>query len=324
MTTAQAVKTVSDVIRRKHLALNTEQTYCGWLKRYCNYLQTLPPHLSSELKLERFLTALALNHATASTQNQAFNALLFFYKEAMGVELNDVQALRARSPTQLRHAPEREDTLLLIKTVQAGGDFATSLVVRLLYGCGLRVTEPLNLRIKDVKLDSMQLIIRAAKGGKDRVVALPCSALEDLRQQIESARAIWNRDQFSQVPLALPHQLAAKYPKAQFDWNWAWLFPARQPCVDPRNGKLVRWRFHEANIQRAIRKACAKTGLSILPHELRHAYATHCLNRGANPRAIQQVMGHKSLETTMSYLHAEALSVANPWIDEVKRFPSSV
>jgi site-specific recombinase XerD len=138
MTTAQAVKTLSAVIRRKHLALNTEQIYCGWLKRYCNDLQTLPPHLPSELKLERFLTALAQNHVSASTQNQAFNAILFFYKEAMGVQLKNIQALRARRPSQLRRAPDREDTLLLIKTAQAGGDFATSLVVRLLYGCGLQ------------------------------------------------------------------------------------------------------------------------------------------------------------------------------------------
>ena len=132
------------------------------------------------------------------------------------------------------------------------------------------------------------------------------------RQQVESARVVWKRDQLSQVPLALPHQLAVKYPQAQFDWNWAWLFPAPQPCVEPRTGKLVRWRWHEVNIQRAIRKAGRKIGLLILPHELRHAYATHCLNRGANPRAIQEVMGHKSLETTMGYLHAEALGVVSP------------
>ena len=112
--------------------------------------------------------------------------------------------------------------------------------------------------------------------------------------------------------MALPHQLAAKYPRAAFEWNWAWLFPAAQPCRDPRTGQPVRWRLHEVNLQRAIRQASVKTGVCILPHELRHAYATHCLNRGSNPRAIQEVMGHKSLETTMGYLHAEALSVASP------------
>jgi integrase len=123
---------------------------------------------------------------------------------------------------------------------------------------------------------------------------------------------VWRRDQQDQVPVALPHQLARKYPAAQFDWHWAWLFPANKSCLDQRTGKLVRWRLHEAQVQRAVRTACQKAGLFILPHELRHAYATHCLNRGANPRAIQSAMGHQSLETTMGYLHAEALSVASP------------
>ena len=169
------------------------------------------------------------------------------------MELKNIQSLRARRPQLVRHAPTREETLRLLKTVEAEADFATNLAVRLLYGCGLRVTEPLNLRIKDVALDSAQFTIRAAKGAKDRVVAIPCSALEDLRAQIESARVIWKRDQSNQCPVALPHQLAVKYPPAAFEWNWAWLFPASQPCADPRSGKRVRWRWHEVKLQRAVR-----------------------------------------------------------------------
>ena len=312
MNTEKAVARLTEVIRRKHLALATERSYCAWLRRYCDNLKKFPTQLSSEQKLERFLNALAQGNVAASTQNQAFNAIIFFYQEALGVELKNVRALRARRPAQIRRAPSPTDTWRLIKTIQADSDFATSLAVRLLYGCGLRVCEPLNLRIKDVNAEAAQLIIRAGKGGKDRMVAIPCSALEDMREQIESARVMWKRDQQDRVPVALPHQLAAKYPAAQFDWHWAWLFPAKNSCFDPRTRKLVRWRLHEANLQRAVRKACQKTGLFILPHELRHAYATHCLNRGANPRAIQEAMGHQSLETTMGYLHAESLSVASP------------
>jgi integron integrase len=312
MNTEKAVARLTEVIRRKHLTLATERSYCAWLRRYCDSLKGLPAHLSSEQKLERFLNALAQENVAASTQNQAFNAIIFFYKEALGVELKNVQALRARRPAQIRRAPTPTDTWQLIKTIQAESDFATSLAVRLLYGCGLRVCEPLSLRIKDVNVEAAQLIIRAAKGGKDRMVAIPCSALEDMREQIESARVVWKRDQQDRVPVALPHQLAVKYPAAQFEWHWAWLFPANNSCLDPRTNKLVRWRLHEANLQRAVRKACQKAGLFILPHELRHAYATHCLDRGANPRAIQEAMGHQSLETTMGYLHAEALSVASP------------
>ena len=138
MTTEQAVQKLTDVIRRKHLALNTEHSYRAWLKRYCDFVPQLPAGLSSEQKLERFLTALAKDDVSASTQNQAFNAIIFFYQAALGVELKNIQALRARRPKQVRRAPTREETLRLIQTVVAGKDFVASLVVRLLYGCGLR------------------------------------------------------------------------------------------------------------------------------------------------------------------------------------------
>jgi integron integrase len=312
MNAEKAVVRLTEVIRRKHLALATERSYCAWLRRYCDYLKGLPAHLSSEQKLEQFLNTLARENVAASTQNQAFNALIFFYKEALGVELKNVQAFRARRPAQIRHAPTLAHTRQLLNSIQSHSDFAISLAVRLLYGCGLRVSEPLNLRIKDVNLEAAQLVIRAAKGGTDRIVAIPCSALEDLREQVESARAVWRRDQRDRLPVVLPNQLAKKYPAAQFDWNWAWLFPASKCCIRPRTGERVRWRLHEANLQRAVRTACLKVGVFILPHELRHAYATHCLNRGANPRAIQEAMGHKSLETTLGYLHAESLSVVSP------------
>jgi integron integrase len=312
MNVAQAVQRLTDVIRRKHLSLNTEQSYCAWLKRYCAYLKKLPPHLPSEQKLERFLTALARNDVAASTQNQAFNAIIFFYKEAAGTELKNVQGLRAKRPQQVRRAPGREETMRLIKAVEADAQPGVSLAVRLLYGCGLRVTEPLNLRVRDVNLEALELTIRGAKGGKDRRVSVPKSVVGTLREQMERARAVWKRDQNDRVPVALPHQLAAKYPKASFDWSWAWVFPANEHCIHPRTKKPVRWRLHEVNIQRAIRKSCGKAKASVLPHELRHAYATHCLDRGANPRAIQELMGHKSLETTMAYLHVQTSSILSP------------
>ncbi|GDY23114.1 integron integrase [Verrucomicrobiota bacterium] len=315
MNVRQAVEKLSDVVRRKHLSLSTEQSYCGWLKRYCTFIQGLPSPLPSEQKLERFLTELAREGVAASTQNQAFNAIIFFYKEVAGQELKNIQGLRARRPEQVRSAPSREDTARLLKAVQAGEKPDVSLAVRLLYGCGLRVTEPLNLRVKDVQLEGMQLVIRAAKGGKDRVVPIPGAVVGDLRGQLETARAVWTRDQHNEIPVALPHLLAAKYPQAQFDWNWAWVFPARDCRLDPRSKQRVRWRLHEVNVQRAVRNACRKIKVSMVPHELRHAYATHCLNRGANPRAIQEVMGHKSLETTMAYLHGEALGVRSPLDD---------
>lgn len=182
----------------------------------------------------------------------------------------------------------------------------------MLYACGLRISEPLNLRIKDVNLKRPSLCIRGAKGGNDRVVPLPVSLIPELAQQMQFAREILRRDKQNGTPLMLPHRLARKYPEYRFSWGWAWLFPARHPCRDPITGAIVRFRMHEANVQRAVRHARRKLGISVLPHELRHGYATHCLERGINPRAIQQVMGHKSLETTMGYLHTESLGVTSP------------
>jgi integrase len=268
MNATQALQALADVVRRKHFSLSTEQSYCSWLKRFCAFIKTLPAPLSSEQKLERFLTALARKGVAASTQNQAFNAIIFFYKEVVGCELKNIQSLRARRPQQLRSAPSQDDTARLIKAVQDGEKADVSLAIRLLYGCGLRVTEPLNLRVKDVQLEEMQLIIRAAKGGKDRMVSLPCSLAEDFRDQINTARAVWGRDHHNQIPVALPHLLAAKYPQAHFDWSWAWVFPARDASVDPRSKNLVRWRLHEVNVQRAVRHACRKIGVSNLPQSL--------------------------------------------------------
>jgi integrase len=133
---------------------------------------------------------------------------------------------------------------------------------------------------------------------------------------------MWERDKQNRIPLMLPGSLARKYPEFQFNWMWAWLFPAHNTCRHPRTGVFVRYRMHEANVQRAVKYARRELGLSVLPHELRHGYATHCLERGANPRAIQQAMGHKSLETTMGYLHADSLSVRSPLeILEAARVP---
>ena len=130
--------------------------------------------------------------------------------------------------------------------------------------------------------------------------------------QIEFARAVWWQDRQNHIPLTLPYQLARKYPEYQFAWPWAWLFPAHQTCFHPHTRVEIRYRMHETHVQRAVKEARRKLGISVLPHELRHGYATHCMERGVSPRAIQMAMGHSSLETTMGYLHGESLSVQSP------------
>ena len=313
MKSTQALDRLRQVIRRQHKALATEDCYVFWVRRYINALRGLPGELPSEKKLEIFLTGLALrDNVSASTQNQAFNAVLFFYRQVLAQPLGNVNALRAKRPVHERHAPSLADTHALLSTVRDAGGYPNKLIVRMLYGCGLRVSEPLNLRIKDIDLERATLCIRGAKGGNDRVVRLPGTLVPELKQQLRAARLVWQLDKENGTPLMLPHRLATKYPEYQFSWRWAWVFPAHFPCCDPRSNKLVRYRMHQGNVQRAVKYARRKLGISVLPHELRHGYATHCLERGTSPRAIQQAMGHKSLETTMGYLHAEALSVCSP------------
>lgn len=312
MNAKQADELLRNMVRLKHYSLSTEKSYADWLCRFMRYVVKLSHGLSSEKKLEAFLSSLARDEVSASTQNQAFNALLFFYRDCLGQKLEGINALRAKREASIRRAPAVDEVRRLLADIRDDGAYPVRLVVKLIYGCGLRITEPLSLRVRDVEMAKSQLIIRRAKGGKDRLVALPCSLSREIESQLAAARVIWQRDVAAQVPIKLPSRMEKKYPRAQWSWNWAWLFPQNAPCRDPRGAGMVRWHQLESTVQLAVRSACRRLGLEILPHELRHAYATHCLNGGQNPRAIQQAMGHKSLDTTMGYLHAEALSVRSP------------
>lgn len=299
-------------MRRQHKAIATERTYVHWLSRFMPALYQMPSGLASEQKIERFLTELAMRDVSASTQNQAFNAILFFYRDVLGVQLKNIDALRATRPDRIRHAPSRQDTFALLNAIKDTDGYPSNLVVRLLYGCGLRVSEPIALRIKDVDFERGRLSIIGAKGAKDRMVRLPCSEMPRLKEQIEYARSVARKDRSAKLPIQLPHQLARKYPELQFDANWAWVFPLRHPCKDPRDGRIVRWHMLPDTIQRAVKRARRELGIMVTPHSLRHAYATHCLDRGTNMKALQESMGHKFIETTAGYCHAEALSVLSP------------
>lgn len=308
----EAIEKTRAVIRRQHKAVSTEEAYLHWLRRYIRALHQMPNELASERKLERFLNDLALANVSASTQNQAFNAICYFYKDVLSQPLKQIDALRASRPEQIRRAPTLYETRELLHSVRDVGGYPTNLIARMLYGCGLRVSEPLNLRIKDIQFDEGKLFIMGAKGRKDRVVALPCSLAGEIKEQIQYARMIWKRDAQNKIPLEIPHLLGRKYPEFQFAWSWAWLLPAKYPCRHPRTGQIVRYRMHEANVQRAIKEARRKLGVMVLPHELRHAYATHNLDRGVNIKALQEAMGHVQVETTIGYCHANALSVPSP------------
>lgn len=314
-TKEQVLSVMRSKMRLQHLALRTEEAYLHWVGRYFDFAQGMPKEMASEKKAEAFLTDLAVRkNVAARTQNQAFAAILYLYKQVLGRPLLEVDALRAKRPEQVREAPERGEVRALFAELRDTVQCPAGLLARLLYGCGLRVQEPLELRIKDVRLAESILVIRAAKGAKDRVVAIPCSLVEPLRRQIERARSVWkwDRENRPEVGVSLPHQLAAKYPNAPFDWGWFWLFPAPGHCEHPRvPGLIVRWRLHEASLQRAIAEARQRAGIAcrITPHVLRHGYASHSTE---DPRTIQRVMGHAQLETTMGYIHREVTRASSP------------
>lgn len=298
-----------------HLSVHTEKSYIHWLRRYIGFLQRpkANPLESSEEKIEAFLTTLALQGVSASTQNQAFNALLFFYRYVLKQQLDSIDALRAKRPPGLRLCPDRDEVNALLTHVTDVYRYPTRLIVHLLYACGLRVCEPLNLRIKDLDLARRRLHIHQAKGNKGRVVLFPDCLVPALQHQVATAKAVAAGDVQNNIPVALPGLLAKKFPYAERSEKWAWLFPSHTTCFDRRANKTVRWRCHESNVQRAVRAAAVKCKLQgISPHHLRHAFATHSLHDGTFVRDLQVVLGHKHLETTMLYLHAEAGRVVSP------------
>lgn len=307
------------VMARQDKAWSTEDQYCGYIRQFLWFTFTLPTALPSEKKLEAWLTKMALEKDVAvSTQNTAFHAVRWFYQDVMGVQLKNVDALRATRPAHVRHAPTVDETFRLMQDVRDVGNYPTNLITRILYQRGLRLCEPLDLRIKDVQFETRKLFIMGGKFRKDRVVNLPESLVPEFQRQILVARTVFERDVRNQLPLQIPHQLARKYPEYKFHWQWAWVFPAHRSCRHRRTGELVRFRMHESYVQQAIRESRRRLGILCLPHELRHGHITHLLDRGVNIKALQEEAGHKNIETTARYSHAEACSVPDP-VEVIRR-----
>ncbi len=219
-TLPQIIDAVKDKCRLRHLSYSTEDAYVFWLRKFAHAKLKYPKDWTPEQCMEAFLSAQARRGCAASTQNQAFNSLLFVYREVLQVQLGNVKALRAKRPAHIKYSPSRSEVKALLDDVRDHGGYPTRLIVKLLYARGLRVTEPLNLRIKDVRIEDSKLIIRGAKGGKDRAAAVPCALMPALREQIERARMKWKMDAANQMPVPLPGNLATKYPNAQFSWQW--------------------------------------------------------------------------------------------------------
>lgn len=293
-------------LRALHYSLRTEETYWSWVRRFILFNGKRHPVEMGAAEVEAFLTSLAVDrHVSASTQNLALAAILFLYREVLAMDLPWLQGVtRAKKPVRLPTVLTRAETEALLRAV--GSATPSALLVRVLYGTGMRLTEGLRLRVKDVEFDRRQIIVRQGKGGKDRSTMLPDSLAEPLRQLIERRRAIFYADRLAgHASVWLPDALAVKYPNAPREWGWQYVFVASALSVDPRSREVRRHHLDESSIQKLVRRAALHIGIAkpVSPHPLRHSFATHLLESGADIRTVQELLGHSDVGTTMIYTH---------------------
>ena len=297
---------LSHALRVRHAAPRTEESYSNWVARFIRFHNMRHPNTMGTVEIEMFLTDLAVNgHVSASTQNQAFSALLFLYHHVLGIELQRIDAIRARRPKRLPTVLSREEVSQLLDAVQ-GAEGVFRLMASLLYGTGMRREECCKLRVQELDLGRGQIIVRHGKGGKDRVVMLPRSLRPDLERHLAWRRDLHDRDLAAGLArVALPDALARKYPRAAQELGWQFLFASRQRSRDPKSGDIGRHHVDPGSLARAIGEARRRAKLMhrVGCHTLRHSFATHLVERGADLRTIQVLLGHESLETTMIYTH---------------------
>lgn len=291
-------------IRLKHYSIRTEQAYVDWIKRFILHFDKKHPKDLGALEVEQFLTYLAVQGKVApSTQNQAKSALLFLYKEVLGVDLpwlDDVE--RAKAPKRLPVVL----TPMEVQEILSHLDGTPHLVVSLLYGTGMRILEALRLRVKDVDFSRKEILIRDGKGFKDRVTMLPGMLIEPLKLHLKRVKDLHEKDLAEGYgAVYLPYALSKKYPQAEREWAWQYVFPSARLSVDPRSGETRRYHIQDQAIQRAVRQAVRDAGLTkpATPHTLRHSFATHLLEGGYDIRTVQELLGHSDVSTTMIYTH---------------------
>ena len=317
---------VREVLRFHHYSLRTEKAYWQWIRRYLVFCRD-HPHLTPALsppsegaerekrwrhpkemgapEVAQFLAHLAVaGNVAASTQNQALNALVFLYEQVVQLPLGDLgEFARVKRPARLPVVLTQEETQRVLVALKPG---TGSLIIRLLYGTGMRLMECLRLRVKDVDFARNQIVVREGKGDKDRMTMLPDRLKVELQTHLERVKLLHETDVadgFGRVHL--PHALARKYPKADLEWVWQWVFPANGLSKDPRTGLVRRHHVHELAVQRMMKEAVrlARLKKPATCHTLRHSFATHQLEAGYDIRTVQDLLGHKDVATTMIYLH---------------------
>lgn len=316
---------VLDLLRRHcrvmHRSYATEKTYSYWVKyffRHFNQDRNKPCSLydMGGSEIEQFLTYLAVTRkVSSSTQNQALNALVFLYKHVIPKDIGKIDAVRAKQSRRIPTVFTKDEVSAIFIHLYGTEKLMTSL----LYGCGLRIMECIRLRIKDVDFDMKTVTLRGGKGDKDRVVTLPDSITEALKGQIAKVKEYHLKDKADHIPVSLSENMYAlerKYPNLTSEWGWYYIFPSRKRAEDPRSGKLKRHHIDPTVLQKAVKSATRKAGIikHASAHTFRHSFATHLLQAGYDIRTIQELLGHKHVETTMIYTHVlqQGCSVKSP------------
>ena len=295
---------VREAIRMRHYSIRTEEAYVSWIKRYILFHGKRHPLEMGEDEITQFLSALAVHgQVSASTQNQALCALVFLYRHVLGQNLGWLDdVVRAKRPQRLPVVLTRPEVKALLGALEG----VHWIMASLLYGAGLRLLECLRLRVKDIDFASHQILLREGKGNKDRRTMLPAAVQEPLAAHLEHVRQRHQHDLahgFGRV--YVPNALQRKYPYANSEWGWQWVFPSSQISLDPRSGEHRRHHLHESVLQRAVKETARNIGLTKPAncHTLRHSFATHLLEDGYDIRTIQELLGHRDVKTTMIYTH---------------------
>jgi integron integrase len=294
-----------DVLRIKHYSPRTEDTYILWVKNYIIFHGKRHPKEMGIPEIGQYLTHLATKQqVAASTQNQAFSAILFLYRHVLNIQLDELQLAELR--------PQRSKTVPIVlskdevKRLIANLTGTNKLIAQVMYGGGLRVMECMRLRVKDIDFDNHQVIVRDGKGENDRFTILPDSLIQPLQLHLRYVKSLHEKDLadgFGSV--YLPYALERKYKNANKDWIWQYLFPAPEISTDKRTGITRRHHIHETIVQKSIKEAARRASIDkhVTPHTLRHSFATHLLQAGYDIRTIQELLGHKDVKTTMIYTH---------------------
>lgn len=302
--TVRLLDQLRERVRYLHYSHSTEKAYLYWVRFYIRWHGLKHPRDMGAQEVQAFLSMLAAQRrVSSSTHNQALSALLFLYREVLAIKLpwlDDLQ--RPNRPRRIPSVLTRDEVARLFARLEG----PESLLARLLYGTGMRLMEALRLRIKDTDFDRNVIVVRQAKGNKDRVVMLPRSLADELHRQLLSARAVWESDRAAgHGGVEVPHALEAKYPQVGRSWGWFWLFPSPTYATDPRSGEVRRHHLFEERLQRAVKRAAPAAGIlkHVTAHTLRHSFATHLLQAGTDIRTVQELLGHSDVSTTMIYTH---------------------